>query len=94
MLVKGLVAGESSLGLVILWPDLTFWDMFYGPVIVPGTAILEPLLTRSDMRAQWTQSGNNGTLTVLSCTMNCPLNAGEDVPMVKIYGDNVDPQGI
>lgn len=91
--IEGLVAGESYLGLVILRPNFTVWDMFYGPVTVQGTAILEPYLTTSDMRAQWTQSGNNGTLTVLSCTTNCPLNAGEDVPFVKAFGDNVDPLG-
>jgi hypothetical protein len=82
------------IGMQVLNPPGTDWDIFVGPEGSADAALLGPAITDSDMKSQWTsRDNNNGTLEVQSCTQNCPFNAGETIQWVKIWGETVDPSG-
>ena len=89
----GLVRDQNYISMIVMWPNNSKWDLFWGPEEGPGTALLEPWLSTSDMRARWVQEGAEGTLTVESCTRDCPLEDGTVAPFIKWFGDGLNPGG-
>ena len=89
----GLVRDQNYISMIVMWPNNSKWDLFWGPEDSPGSALLEPWLSTSDMKARWIQNGADGTLMVESCTRDCPLEDGTVAPFLKWFGDGLNPGG-
>jgi hypothetical protein len=89
----GLWLDQNYISMVVMWPGFVKWDMFWGPEDSPGSALLVPWFSTSDMKARWIQDGNEGTLVVESCTRDCPFEEGTVAPFLKWFGDGINPGG-
>ena len=92
-MTDGLLLDDNYIAMVVMWPNSSKWDLFWGIEDEPGSALLELWVGTSNMKARWTQDGAEGILDVESCSVDCPFPEGTVAPFIKWFGDGLNPGG-
>ena len=89
-LSEGEVGWVDYLAMTVLQPDGT-WQMYWGPEYGgEDTYSLEPLVSGSNMVSSWRSiNDSQAVLTIISCSTNCMFQPGQQIVMIKYFGDDV-----
>ena len=85
------INSQNYLIMTAFAPGLADGEAYWGPVSGSSgsTFLMDTLITKSDLRYTWHfNSDTQATVDVLSCTTNCLWQAGQQVTLTKIFGDN------
>lgn len=93
-LSEGEIDWVDYLAMTVLQPDGT-WQMYWGPEYGgEDTYYLEPLVSGSNMVSTWKIiTDSQAILTVITCSTNCLFQPGQQIVMIKYFGDDVNLVG-